>query len=85
MPVISGWAWLASSYLQLLIWGAAVTMLRRQGDSSATVAEKLAKLAPSKAVMTQGDTLFAVGKREAGKNWDGGRMDDITVIVAHIT
>lgn len=64
---------------------AAVTLHRHQSDSCSKVAEKLALLARSNALKTQGNTRFGVGAREAGKNWDGGKMDDITVLVAHIS
>ena len=64
---------------------AAVTTLRHQGHKCSEVAKKLSEIAHSHALKTQGDTPFAVGARELGKHWDGGKMDDITVLVAYVT
>ena len=63
---------------------AAVSMFKKAGDSSQLVAEQLAKLAHMNANMTEGDTPFAVGAREAGRPRPGGKMDDISIIVAHV-
>ena len=64
---------------------AAVTLLRSQGETSAEVAKKLSELAHSNALKTQGDTPFGLGAREVGKTWSGGKMDDITVLVAYMS
>ena len=63
---------------------AAVSMFQRAGDSPQKVAEQLAALAHATAKQTEGDTPFAVGAREAGRPRPGGKMDDISVIVAHV-
>ena len=63
---------------------AAVSMLRSAGNSSQRVAEQLAYLAHLKAMQTEGDTPFAIGSREAGRPRPGGKIDDISVIVAHV-
>lgn len=64
---------------------AAVTLLRHQGHKCSEVAKKLADLAHSNALKTTGDTPFAAGAREVGKHWDGGKMDDITVLVVYLS
>lgn len=63
---------------------AAVLMFQKAGDSSQEVAEQLAKLAHATAKQTEGDTPFAIGARQAGRPRPGGKMDDISVIVAHV-
>ena len=63
---------------------AAVSVLRSTGNSSQRVAEQLAYMARLKAMQTEGDTPFAIGSREAGRPRPGGKMDDISVIVAHV-
>ena len=64
---------------------ATVTTLRHQGYTCSQVAEKLAELAHGTALKPQGNTPFAVGAREVGKNYEGGKMDDITVLVAYLS
>ena len=61
---------------------AAMSVFR--GDNAQTVAERLADLARINANLTEGDSPFAVSARAAGKAWSGGKMDDITVIVAQV-
>lgn len=63
---------------------AAVSLFKGDGDSPQTVAERLAALAHFNAQLTEGDSPFAASARAAGKAWAGGKMDDITVIVAQV-
>ena len=63
---------------------AAVSLFKRAGDNPQRIAEQLAALAHATAKQTEGDTPFAVGAREAGRPRPGGKMDDISVIVAHV-
>ena len=63
---------------------AAVSVFRGDGDNAQTVAERLADLARINAKLTEGDSPFAASTRAAGKAWSGGKMDDITVIVAQV-
>ena len=60
-----------------------VTLLRQSGNSQAA-AQQLAELAHCRAKQTEGDTPFAFAARQAGRARPGGKMDDITVIVAHV-
>ena len=62
---------------------AAVSYFKRAEDSAEKVAEGLAKLAHLNAKL-ESDTPFAVGAREAGKPRPGGKMDGVSVIVAHV-
>ena len=61
---------------------AAVSVFK--GDNAQTVAEQLADLARINANLTEGDSPFAASARAVGKVWSGGKMDDITVIVAQV-
>ena len=61
---------------------AAVSVFK--GDNAQIMAEQLADLARINANLTDGDSPFAASARAAGKAWSGGKMDDITVIVAQV-
>ena len=63
---------------------AAVTLLKEQGDSGQTVAEGLARLACLNAGLEEGNSPFAKGAREAGMAYSGGKIDDITVMIAFV-
>ena len=63
---------------------AAVSVFKGDGDSPQTVAQRLADLARINANLTEGDSPFAASARAAGKAWSGGKIDDITVIVAQV-
>ena len=63
---------------------AAATRFRQGGDSCQAVAKQLAELARCVTKQAEGNTPFAVAAREVGKIRPGGKVDDITVIVAHV-
>ena len=64
---------------------AAVTMLKRRNASCSDMAKELATLAHCNSLKSQGETPFAVGARKTGRHWDGGKIDDITVLVANVS
>ncbi len=49
------------------------------------VANRIAALSSTKANMSNGRTPFAVGAVQAGYQYSGGKLDDITVIVGFVT
>ena len=64
---------------------AVVTLLKEQGESCHKVAEGLAKLAMSHAGQIICDTPYSNGSREAGGDHVGSKMDDVNVLVAHVS
>ena len=64
---------------------ALVALLKEQGDSCHEVAADLAKLAMSHAGQSLCDTPYSKGSREAGGSHVGGKLDDVTVLIAHVS
>ena len=60
-------------------------LLKEQGDSCHEVAADLAKLAMNHAGQTLCATPYSKGSREAGGSHAGGKLDDVTVLVAHVS
>jgi len=62
----------------------AVCTAKETGQSSQAAAETLAKLAEANSCRKDFFSPFAQGAREAGQKHDGGKRDDITVLVAYV-
>lgn len=61
----------------------AVLKGNKEGLGSQEMASRIAQLAQERA-HGDSDTPFSVAAREAGYSFSGGKIDDITVIVANV-
>ncbi len=58
---------------------------KRNGESPAVAAASLASFARERAEDSEWLSPFAVGARAAGYNFLGGKMDDITCVIAYVS
>ena len=62
-----------------------VAMYKQEGDNCHVIAKKLAEQAGITAHQTFGVTPFAAEALKHNKVWAGGKLDDITVLVAEVS
>eukprot|EP00897_Mesotaenium_endlicherianum_P007539 jgi/Mesen1/6813/ME000035S06202 len=63
---------------------ALVTACHSDGKAPEAVAQKLVPMAQRNAMMTTGETPFCVDAKACGQKHEGGKKDDITVVVSYI-
>ncbi len=57
---------------------------RAKGQSAATAAQVLCRYARARAADTKYNSPFSYGAMQAGYVYQGGKMDDITVLVTYV-
>lgn len=57
----------------------------KEGLSPNAMAEKIASVARARALDTKLQTPFSVAAQQAGYSYYGGKLDDLTVVVAYVT
>ena len=62
-----------------------VAMYKQKGDNCHVIARNLAEQAGITAHQPFGLTPFAAEARKHNMDWDGGKLDDITVLVADVS
>ena len=63
---------------------ASVTKFRDDGNDCHQAADSLAELAHKNGLREEGDSPFSAGSRQAGRDRQGGKRDDVTVLVAYV-